>query len=88
MSFIGTGDEDWVELDLDLFERSRSTALETVLLDGYDEVVRALGSDFEVETTGDGLVFILIDGQRRYRAEVSRDDRLILTGILDPEGPL
>lgn len=88
MSFIGTGDEDWVELDLDLFERSRSTALETVLLDGYDEVVRALGSDFAVETTGDGLVFILIDGQRRYRAEVSRDDRLILTGILDPEGPL
>ena len=42
----------------------------------------------EIETAADGLVFILVDGTRRYRADVGRDDRLIFTGILDPEGPL
>jgi hypothetical protein len=88
MSFIGTGDEDWVELDLDLFDRARSTRLDQVLVDEYDRVVEAIGCDFEVETAGDGLVFIRVDGRRRYRAEVSNDDRLIFTGILDPEGPL
>ncbi len=88
MSFIGTGDEDWVELDLDLFERARSTRLESSLTDGYDKVAEALGFDFEVETASDGLVFIVVDGSRRYRAEVGRNDRLIFTGILDPEGPL
>ena len=88
MSFIGTGDEDWVELDLDLFERAASTRLETALVDHYDRVARTVGFDFEVETADDGLVFILVDGVRRYRAEVGRNDRLIFTGILDPEGPL
>lgn len=88
MSFIGTGDEDWVELDFDLFERNRSRILETALIDEYDQLVGVLGLDFEVETDGDGLVYIVVDGSRRWRAEVGRDDRLIFTGIPDPEGPL
>ena len=88
MSFIGTGDGDWVELDFDLFERNRSRILETLLVDEHDRLVEALGFDFDVETDGDGLVFVVVDGLRRYRAEVGRDDRLIFTGIPDPEGPL
>ncbi len=88
MSYIGTGDEDWVELDFDLFERNRSAVLETALVDHHDELVATLGFDFDVEIDGDGLVFIVVDGRRRYRAEVGRDDRLIFTGIPDPEGPL
>lgn len=88
MSFIGTGDEDWVELDFDLFERAASTRLEAALVDEYDRVAEALGFDFAVEATDDGRVFIVVDGVRRYRAEVGRNDRLIFTGILDPEGPL
>ncbi len=88
MSYIGTGDEDWVELDFDLFERNRSRILETILIDGHDRLVEALGFDFDVETDGDGLVFVVVDGRRRFRAEVGRDDRLIFTGIPDPEGPL
>lgn len=88
MSFIGTGDEDWVELDFDLFERNRSRILETLLLDGHENLVAALGFDFEVETDGDGLVFVVVGGRRRFRAEVGRDNRLIFTGIPDPEGPL
>ena len=88
MSFIGTGDGDWVELDFDLFERSRSRVLETALVDQRARLADALGFDFEVETTGDGLVYIVVGGRRRYRAEVGRDDRIIFTGIPDPEGPL
>lgn len=88
MSFIGTGDEDWVELDFDLFERNRSRILEVALVDRYDRLADSLGFDFEVETDGDGLVYVVVDGRRRFRAEVGRDDRLIFTGIPDPEGPL
>ncbi len=88
MSFIGTGGEDWVELDMDLFERSRISQLRTLLIDNGADVARALGSEYEVEAADDGIVFVVIDGKRRYRAEVGRNDRLILTGILDPDGPL
>ncbi len=88
MSFIGTGDEDWVELDLDLFERSQSSILDSILVDDYRRVADAIGADFEVETGDDGLVYLAVEGARRYRAEISRNDRLILTGLLKPEGPL
>jgi len=88
MSFIGTNDGDWVELDFDLFERARSRVLAMALVDNHQRLVEALGFDFEVETAGDGLVYIVVDGRRRYRAEVGHDDRLIFTGIPDPEGPL
>ncbi|MEM7326027.1 MAG: hypothetical protein AAF531_23270 [Actinomycetota bacterium] len=88
MSYIGTGDEDWVELDLDLFERSRSTRLQTALVDQRERVVAAVGFDFDLDTTDDGVVFIVVDGLRRYRAELGPSGRLIFTGILDPEGPL
>ncbi len=88
MSFIGTGDEDWVELDLDLFERARASILDSVLADDYRQVADAIGADFEVETDDDGLVYLAVEGARRYRAEIGRNDRLILTGLLKPEGPL
>ncbi len=88
MSYIGVGGEDWVELDLDLFERSRSGLLAMLLEDRDGRLARALGSPFDVDATDDGIVFLVIDGVRRYRAEVSHDDRLIVTGILDPDGPL
>jgi hypothetical protein len=51
-------------------------------------VADAIGADFEVETGDDGLVYLVVDGARKYRAEISRNDRLILTGLPDPEGPL
>lgn len=88
MSFIGTGGEDWVELDLDLFERNRLSQLHSLLVSENQVVAAAIGSDFDVELVDSGIVFIVIDGKRRYRAEVNHDDRLILTGILDPDGPL
>jgi hypothetical protein len=88
VSFVGTGDEDWVELDFDLFERSTAMRLDAVLVDRYRSVVEAVGTDFEVESSTDGLVYLVVEGTRRYRAEIGRNDRLILTGILDPDGPL
>ena len=88
MSFIGAGGEDWVELDVDRFERNRYSQLQTMLIEEGDQVAAALGVEFEVETAHDGIVFIMINGRRRYRAEVSHNDRLVFTGILDPDGPL
>lgn len=88
MSFIGAGAEDWVELDMDLFERNRHSQLQTKLIEEGDQVAASLGSEFEVEMAFDGIVFIVIDGRRKYRAEVSHNDRLVFTGILDPDGPL
>jgi hypothetical protein len=88
VSFIGTGGEDWVELDMDLFERSRASQLQNLLVDRSRFVVAAIGTEYEVETDDDGTVFLVIDGRRRFQAEVGYDERLLLTGILDPDGPL
>jgi hypothetical protein len=88
VSFIGTGGEDWVELDMDLFERSRFSQLQTRLIDHGQDVASAIGSEFEIETASDGAVFLVVDGKRRFQAEVGNNERLLLTGILDPDGPL
>lgn len=88
MSFIGTGGEDWVELDLDLFDTLRRSRLRSLLADEADRVRGVVGTGYEVETDDDGRTFLVVDGRRRYRAEVSRTDRLVLTGLLDPDGPL
>lgn len=61
--------------------------LQRVLVDGRDQVVAALGVEYEVDED-DGIVFLVIDGRRRYRAALDADDRLIVTCILDPNGPL
>ncbi len=88
MSYIGAGGEEWVDLDVDLFERDRRRRLEALLLDDVDRVAGALGAPYDVEMADDGFVFVVIEGRRRYRAEVTHDERLLLTGILDPDGPL
>ncbi|MEZ5411549.1 MAG: hypothetical protein R2761_26185 [Acidimicrobiales bacterium] len=88
MSFIGTGGEDWVELDMDLFERSRVSALQSILVDRSPMVEAAIGTPYEVETADDGTVYLLVGGRRRFQAEVGYDERLLLTSVLAPDGPL
>ena len=88
MSFIGAGNQDWVELDMDLFDRQRLSRLKTMLEDERARVVASVGSDYEVDIDDTGVAYLLVDGERRYRAEVNSNDRLMLTGILDPDGPL
>ncbi len=88
MSFIGTGGEDWVELDMDLFERSRVSALQSILVDRSPMVEAAIGTSYEVETDDDGTVYLIVGGRRRFQAEVGYDERLLLTSVLAPDGPL
>lgn len=87
MSFFGVGDQDWVELDIDVVERVGVAGLVEALEDNRAEVAAAVGSAFEVEVGPDGSVTVVGD-RRRYRAEVDRTGRLLFTGILDPDGPL
>ena len=88
MSFIGAGNQDWVELDMDLFDRQRLSRLKTMLEEERASVAESVGTEFEVEIDDAGTAYLLVDGKRRYRAEVNSNDRLMLTGILDPDGPL
>ncbi len=90
MSFIGVGGEDWVELDLDLFDRQRLSRLRGALTDPEERraISLAIGADYEVEFDDVGNAFLLVDGARRFQAEITNSDRLMLTGILDPDGPL
>lgn len=86
MSFFGMGDQDWVELDIDLVDRPSAERLVEALDQNRAAVSAAIGSPFDVEVGPDGLV--IVAGRRRYRAEVDRTGRLLFTGILDPDGPL
>ena len=88
MSYIGAGGEDWVELDFDLFERERLHRLESLVTEGADRLRQLVGRDFELEPIDSGGAYLVAGGRRRFRAEVGPDDRLVLTGILDPDGPL
>lgn len=88
MSFIGVGGEDWVELDLDLFDRQRISRLRSLLEEDRARIVAVLGIDYEVEFDEVGNAFLVVDGVRRFEAEVTSGDRLIVSGILDPDGPL
>lgn len=88
MSFIGTGAEDWVELDLDLFDRQRLSKLRAVLEQDKAHIVRSLRAEYSVEIDEIGDAYLVVDGHRRFKAEVNRADRLMLTSILDPDGPL
>ena len=49
MSFIGVGGQDWVELDLDLFDRQRLSRLRSVLVEDKARIVAAIGVEYEVE---------------------------------------
>jgi hypothetical protein len=90
VSFIGVGGEDWVELDMDLFDRQRISRLRAALTDPEERraIGAAIGADYEVEFDDVGNAFLLIDGIQRFQAEITNNDRLMLTGILDPDGPL
>jgi len=87
VSFFGVGDQDWVELDIDVVERRGAAGLVAALEDNRAAVSAAIGSPFEVEFAADGSI-IVAGVRRRYRAEVDRTGRLLFTGILDPDGPL
>lgn len=88
MSFIGVGGEDWVELDMDLFDRQRTSRLKSVLHDDAERIAAALGGEFELEVDPIGDIYLVMADRRRYLAEMTRADRLIVTSVLDSDGPL
>lgn len=73
---------------MDLFERSRISQLQVLLVDHGALVAESIGAPYEIETDPDGTVYLVVDGRRRFQAEVGYDERLLLTAILDPAGPL
>jgi hypothetical protein len=85
MTFFGVGDQDWVELDLDLVENSEIEGLMAYLADHRARIEEEIGP-FEVEIDTGGAVRIL--GRRCFRAQLDRSGRVMFTGLLDPEGPL
>lgn len=85
---IGTGSQDWVELDMEMIDRRRSGELITMLVEHDSGLGAVVGGDYDLESVADGDVFVVVDGVRRFKVDINHDDRIVLTGILDPEGPL
>lgn len=88
MSFPGLGHQDWVELDLDNFDFERHVGIVERLESIGATLVDLVGEGYEVEASADGSAVISASGARRFRAEINASGRLILTAILESEGPL
>lgn len=88
MTFPGLGSADWVELDLDVFDIEQQVNVRS-LLDAAAESLRGLvGPAYLVDPSNDGTAHVVVDGVKRYHAEVNAAGRLVLTVMPDPEGPL
>ncbi len=88
MSFFGTGGEDWVELDVDLFDRERLGELRRWLDDAAPRLEAWLGSDYDIDIDAVGHAVVFVGNQPRYRVEIGNAGRVVFTAIPDPEGPL
>ena len=88
MIFAGINDQDWVELDLDVFDIEQQVNVRTLLDAAADTVQRLVGDDYSVEPASDGTAHVVVAGVQRFHAEANAAGRLVLTAIPDPEGPL
>ncbi len=90
MGFIGIGDQDWVELDMDRFDRERRARLRSLLVDQAEPLAAALGlvEGYEVERVDDDEIFLVANGERRFHVDITRGDRLIVTAQLHGDSPL
>ena len=88
MIFAGINDQDWVELDLDVFDIEQQTHVRSLLEAAADTVERLVGSAYTIEPATDGTAHVVVDGVDRFHAEANAAGRLVLTTIPDPEGPL
>ncbi len=86
MSFLGTGGEDWVELDYDLFDRQRDLDVRRWLDENQPRLEEWLGTNYDIDVDGEGTRYLSIDGQRRFRIGFGSDDRMIFTRIFSDEG--
>lgn len=88
MSFIGTGGEDWVELDLDLFDRQRNRDLHRWLDDNRSRLEDWLGTNYDIDSDDEVTTYLSVDGHRRFRIGFGNDDRMVFTRIFSDEGLL
>lgn len=88
MIFAGVNDQDWVELDLDVFDIEQQVNVRTLLDAAADTVRRLVGDDYVVEPAADGTAHIVVDGAQRFHAEANASGRLVLTAVPTPGGPL
>ena len=89
MSQIGTGSEDWVELDLDQFERASHGRLEQAIAAHHDRIRQLVGNaEFATQSVGVGRAHLIVAGQPRYAAELNAIGRLVLTALPHEDGPL
>ncbi len=88
MSYIGTGGEDWVELDFDLFDRKQDQDLRRWLAENRARLEEWLGTNYDIDVDDEDATFLTVDGQRRFRIGFGSDDRMVFTRIFSDEGLL
>ncbi len=89
MSYIGTGGEDWVELDYDLFDRQRDRDLSQWLAANRARLEDWLGTNYDIDVDeDDGITYLTVDGVRRFRIGFGNDDRMVFTRIFSDQAPL
>ncbi|MCP3855905.1 MAG: hypothetical protein GY745_13700 [Actinomycetia bacterium] len=81
MSFIGSGPQDWPELDLEEVELE-SLARVVGLVEQYRRVLtEELGGPFEVVAVAPNRLELIVDGEPVMRAQSTRDGRLIVARL-------
>ncbi len=88
MAFIELGGDDWLGIDIDQVTRvDHAAELEEALVENRAAVEAVIGAEYDIEVDG-GKVLVVVNTSRWFEVEVDRSGRLILTGNLDPNGPL
>ncbi len=81
MSFIGTGPQDWPELDLEEVEFDSLARVVGLVEQHRRALTEELGATFEVVAVAPNRLELLIDGRVVMRAQSTRDERLIVTRL-------
>ena len=79
MSTIGTGPEDWPELDFDVIERQARHRIESLIDEHRDELVVDMDGPFDTEVDERGRVYLTRNGERVFRIQATRGNRLLIT---------
>ncbi len=88
VTFPGLGSADWVELDLDEFDIDQRANVRSHLDAAASTIGELVGDGYVIEPSNDGTAHVVVDGTRRFHAELNAAGRLVLTKIPDAEGPL
>lgn len=88
VTFPGLGSADWVDLDLDMFDIEQQDSVRSHLEAAASTIEELVGGAYVIEPSNDGTAHVVVDGVRRFHAELNAAGRLVLTKVPDSEGPL